>query len=148
MLEVKGDLWTYQPKASSVVRVITTNGFVKNNGEAVMGRGCAREAAKLYPELPSLLGVWLNTRGNKVCKFTMPDGDLVSFPVKHHWYQDADPAIIEQSCQELVALAGMYPHTVVFVIPRPGCGNGKLKWEDVKPILERYFDERFHVITW
>lgn len=35
MIEVKGNLWTYPAE----VRVITTNGFVKKNGEAVMGIG-------------------------------------------------------------------------------------------------------------
>ena len=154
MVEVKGDLWTYQPtKASSVIRVITTNGFVKKNGEAVMGRGCAKEASRKWPELPDKLGWFIKQRGNHVHSLgefdTMTERmRLVSFPVKHHWYQDADPVLIEQSCQELVALAGLYSHTTVFVIPRPGCGNGKLRWDDVKPILEKYFDERFHVITW
>ena len=154
MKEVKGDLWTYVP-AESVVRCITTNGFVKKSGEAVMGAGCAKEAAKLFPELPDKLGWFIKQRGNNVHMLgefdTMTERmRLASFPVKHNWWEKADLALIEQSCQELLALAAMYPHDTVFVIPRPGCGNGKLRWEDVRPVLLKYFDadDRFHVITW
>lgn len=150
MIEVTGDLWTYPAD----VRVITTNGFVKKNGEAVMGAGCALEAAIRWPDLPSQLGDLIRQRGNRVFSIGFPitDGEsraeyqLATFPVKHAWWEKADLALIEKSCQELVALAGMYPHTTVFVLPRPGCGNGKLKWEQVRPVLEKYFDDRFHII--
>lgn len=32
--------------------IITTNGFTKTNGEAVMGRGIAKQIADLMPEIP------------------------------------------------------------------------------------------------
>lgn len=148
MIEVTGDLWTYPAD----VRVITTNGFVKKNGEAVMGAGCAKEATKLYAGIATLLGKLLKDKGNHVHILRygdfFPKDVLVSFPVKHNWFENADLELIERSAQELVALAGNYAHTTVFVIPRPGCGNGKRDWEtEVRPILEKYFDDRFHVIT-
>ncbi len=145
MIEVTGDLWTYPAD----IRVITTNGFVKSNGVAVMGRGCAKEASIKYPGFPRALGTRIRQDGNKVHIFYEFDS-IVTFPVKHVWYQDADLDLILKSTQEIVALAGIYPHTTRFVIPRPGCGNGGRKWSDVKPILESVsgFDERFHVITY
>ena len=42
MREVVGNLWTYPAD----IRVITTNGTVKNDGTCVMGRGCAAEAKR------------------------------------------------------------------------------------------------------
>jgi hypothetical protein len=153
--EVKGDLWTYAP-AESVVRCITTNGFVKKSGEAVMGAGCAKEATQQWPVIAHDVGLRITNFGNKVQDlgeyFDENDRpvNLAMFPVKHNWWEKADLALIEQSCKELLALAAMYPHSTVFVIPRPGCGNGKLRWEDVRPVLLKYFDadDRFHVITW
>ena len=67
MLEVKGNLWTFEyPNTSpdSYVRCITTNGFVKKNGEAVMGRGCAKEACERYPGLAKQLGEKIIKKGN------------------------------------------------------------------------------------
>ena len=29
---------------------------------------------------------------------------------------------------------------------RPGCGNGQLKWEDVKPLIAPILDDRFIVV--
>ncbi len=140
MLEATGDLWTYPAD----MRCITTNGFVKLNGHAVMGRGCAREAAQKWPELPKELGTVLMAKGNKVRIYE--PAPLVTFPVKHAWFEKADPDLIVKSAKELVALTDLEGWKSV-VIPRPGCGNGQLKWEDVKPLLEPILDDRFTIIT-
>lgn len=151
MIEVTGNLWTYPAD----VRVITTNGFVKKDGTCVMGRGCALEAAKMYPQIPAILGDKLRFHGGSnvphILLGNTPHGTLVSFPVKHNWFEKADLDLIKRSALDLVDLInemdfGAEDHPVV-VIPRPGCGNGQLKWEDVKPILEPILDDRFHVIT-
>lgn len=62
---------------------ITTNGFVKNNGEAVMGMGIAKQMAERYPELPAILGTAIRMHGNRV-NYLMKIGDtaIYSFPVK------------------------------------------------------------------
>jgi hypothetical protein len=144
MKEVKGNLWDYPAD----VRVITTNGFVKKNGECVMGRGCAAEAKQRHPRLPKILGDLIQRRGNNVHYLLYA---LYSFPVKHHWFQKADIALIEQSAKQLVTLItedwDSGDKEPIIVLPRPGCGNGQLNWEDVKPILEPILDDRFHVIT-
>lgn len=74
---------------------LTTNGAVKGTGQAVMGRGCAREAAHRWPALPQRLGDLLRASGNRVHLLTIPGPDgpslashgplpfhLLSFPVK------------------------------------------------------------------
>lgn len=141
MVEVRGNLWDYPAN----VRVVTTNGATRSDGKAVMGRGCAREAKERYPGVDSYLGLELQRNGNHVTAL-MDAGDwlLLSYPVKHHWKQLADPELIVRSAHELVAM--VTPDDVV-VMPRPGCGNGGLRWEDIKPLLEPILDDRFHVIT-
>lgn len=156
MIEVTGNLWAYPAD----VRVITTNGFVKKDGSAVMGRGCALEAVRgvpgkvgSWPGLPSILGAQIENDGNHVfflgACVTPATGVLVSFPVKHHWRQEADPELIKRSATELIKVVDdvSLEDGEVVVMPRPGCGNGGLRWEDVRPILEPILDNRFHVIT-
>lgn len=143
MLEVIGNLWTYPAD----VRVITTNGTVKKNGECVMGRGCALEAKKKYPTLPKLLGQVIVGIGNEPFWFPLASADapLVTFPVKHNWHERADIELIKSSAEKIANMRALEERTIV--LPRPGCGNGGLRWEDVKPVLEPILDDRFHVIT-
>lgn len=107
MKEIRGDLFdcrTYQtslPRAClggfDVIKVpdaicITTNGFVKRNGYAVMGRGCARAAAEKEPQLAVILGHLIKTNGahkvHRLYEFAHPGSnnnftfDLLAFPVK------------------------------------------------------------------
>jgi hypothetical protein len=140
MIEVVGNLWTYPAD----VRVITTNGFVKTNGECVMGRGCALEAKNQWPDIAKKLGDEIKESGNHVALLRSNDPVLFSFPVKHKWFEKADIELIRQSAIDLRKLTKCMG---TVVLPRPGCGNGQLRWEDVKPVLEPILDDRFHVIT-
>lgn len=147
MFEVKGNLWDLPADAI----VITTNGFVKKNGSCVMGKGCALEAKKLYPKLEYTLGAEILAYGNHVHWLTTDARwAIFSFPVKHNWWEKADLNLIERSCTELVTLVdnSFGKDRIPFIaVPRPGCGNGQLDWADVKPICEKYFDNRFGIVT-
>jgi hypothetical protein len=131
MREQFGDLWDFHRQPNAVA-CITTNGFVKKNGECVMGRGCAKEARDKFQGLAGLLGGRILTKGNHV--HLLPRA-LVSFPTKHVWWEKSDLKLIEQSARELKVLAVAQPD-VTFYLPRPGCANGQLDWADVKPVLE------------
>lgn len=162
MLEVFGDLWTYvppgervraSPSPSPIVRCITTNGMVKRDGTCVMGRGCAREAAKKWPGLPRIIGARIKESGNDVFLWTeylsgkepTVVNQLLIFPVKHKWMEPADPNLISMSAASLAVFAAQRPSTI-FLLPRPGCGNGQLDWKDVKPLLE-FLPDNVLVIT-
>lgn len=138
MLEIQGNLWNYHDEGFWVA--ITTNGCVKANGSAVMGRGVALECALLFPDIPKRLGAHLHQQGNCIAVF--PDHRIITFPVKHMWSEPADLKLIEESAVQLAAMN--FPHAVFTV--RPGCGNGRLKWEDVKPVIENILDDRFIII--
>lgn len=132
MREITGELWDYYGRPNTVVG-ITTNGFVKTSGSAVMGRGCAAEANKRFPELPSILGAHIREEGN-VC-WEMSFVPIFFFPVKHNWWNQADLKLIEQSAGRLYVFADDEPKKI-YVLPRPGCGNGRLTWEQVRPVIQ------------
>lgn len=127
--EHEGDLWD----VSADALVITTNGIVRADGAAVMGRGCAKEAADRFPKLPYLLGSRLREYGNIPHLFiagylSEVGSPLVTLPVKHHWRGPADLALIGRMLLQLARIAERAKWEVV-AMPRPGCGNGQLLWE-------------------
>lgn len=156
MKEATGNLWDQRADAIC----ITTNGYVTVKGMAVMGAGCALEAvARLGSGIARELGDLISSRGNHAFVLLTPrhgwyDDDfaieerieIISFPVKTHWREKADLGLIRQSATEVVEIADLYGFKSV-VVPRPGCGNGGLKWENVKPVLEPILDDRFTIIT-
>lgn len=122
-------------------------------GTCVMGRGCAREAAKKWPGLPRIIGARIKESGNDVFLWTeylsgkepTVVNQLLIFPVKHKWMEPADPNLISMSAASLAVFAAQRPSTI-FLLPRPGCGNGQLDWKDVKPLLE-FLPDNVLVIT-
>lgn len=150
MLEIRGDLFAL---AKGQVLCITTNGFVKKDGRAVMGRGCARQAAAAWPALPGILGQSIKRNGNVTAILLGAGGiddasyrAIVAFPVKHAWWELASLELIRNSAERLMGLADDMGWTDIFV-PLPGCGNGRLEWAQVKPVLEPYFDDRFKLVS-
>jgi len=145
MREELADLWTYPADA----RCITTNGTVKANGRAVMGRGVALQATQRYFGMRLALGALLKRQGNHVGIIDRNcDGvPLVSFPVKHVYNERADLELIAQSARELAALTEVEGWTAV-VLSRPGCNNGRRDWaREVRPILQPVLDDRFTVVA-
>ncbi len=143
MIELKGNIWDQEAD----IILITTNGTVKANGRAVMGKGCALEAKKKYKGIDQILGEVIIGVGNYptvLINFSKPK--IVSFPTKHNWWEKSDIDLIEQSCKELKEWIDCTTYKKI-VLPRPGCGNGQLSWDVVKPILEKYFDDRFIVCS-
>lgn len=127
MIEVIGNMWNFPANKF----LITTNGTIKSNGELVMGRGCALQAKNQYPNLAKDLGELIRAKGNHVHQVPRYYS-LITFPVKYNWYEKADLKLIRRSCLEFQQIIDP---ELVYVMPRPGCGNGKLDWNEVKPLL-------------
>ncbi|KKL16757.1 hypothetical protein LCGC14_2492410 [marine sediment metagenome] len=150
MLTNRGNIWTYPAE----VVLITTNGIVKKNGEAVMGRGCAREARDYFPGISLKLAEYLTQYGNRPFNLGHWDYPKLStiqkwiwtFPTKHNWRDNSDLDLITASARHLIQMANKFEVTTI-VLPRPGCANGKLSWEVVQPIIADIFDDRFTSIT-
>lgn len=158
MREAKGNIWDLPGDAICIL----TNGIVKSNGDAVMGKGIALEAAQRFPTLPARLGKYIKEDGNHVFDVVGPceAGDnaigstqwIFSFPTKHHWRDKADPLLIARSCIELMErLNDLGSYNIGFdtvLLPRPGCGAGGLDWQkEVKPIVEANTDDRIVVVS-
>ena len=153
MIEVFGDAWEL---SKNNFLCITTNGQVKNNGKAVMGRGIAKQAADRFPELPELLGDRLKLDGNHVHPLGKWENWLLfSFPTKHDWRFPSQLSLIEQSINELAYFFDIPSHNANYMnplnkkifLPRPGCSNGGLAWEDVKPLVSK-LDDRFYIVAY
>ena len=169
MKQITGDLFNMQ---GFDIKVITTNGFVKNNGEAVMGRGCAKPASKMWSELPAYLGKQIREHGNHVhhiasiktskAHFELDKAnsyELYSFPVKPTWERQNGKLIPGWACKAQLELIARSAHELVKIVgnlslkepavllPRPGCGNGERTWKEVEPILNEILDNRFTTTT-
>jgi hypothetical protein len=61
----------------------------------------------------------------------------------------ADSGLIERSARELLKIIELKRIKEAVYLPRPGCGNGRLKWEDVKKILSPILkSDQFHIVTY
>jgi len=139
MKEQETNIWSWLGHG---VIAITTNGSLTRDGRAIMGRGVARQAVEQFPDLPRQLGKLLQSGGNHVYQITP---ELVSFPVEETPWSLPAPELIRQSAVELRQLADQHGWNLV-VVPRPGCGGGGMRWEEVRPILTELFDDRFIVV--
>jgi len=175
MLERRGDLWVLAHQLNADAVCITTNGFCKKDGTAVLGRGCALEAVQRWPELPKIYGHMLKTLGLRVDVMLLRDQDyhLVAFPVKPvsvrannmstnvlrykrvnyptgtfvpGWAAMADPNLIVKSCLELMNHIDKNKWDIT-LLPRPGCGNGGLDWNEVKLLITPILDDRVIVVS-
>ena len=154
--------------------VITTNGFTKANGDAVMGRGIAKQVSAALPWVSTALGKLLRQQGNVPHLLGHHrDVALVSFPVKPQYvvfhdgstvvahakaqfkpgdrvpgfYAKANASLIVASAKLLVELADTFPSWETILVPRFGCGAGELAWEDIQPLVAPILDDRFIACT-
>lgn len=140
---------------------VTTNGVLRANGRAVMGAGIAKYARDTFRGVDRRLGENIKAYGNRAfalgwqCHITAASGRsagrqadgfmLLSFPTKHHWKDDSDPALIRESCRQVMALADEHRLDTIYM-PCPGCSNGRLDYvRDVRPVLVEELDGRFAV---
>lgn len=135
---VKGDMWSVF--GNTGLFMITTNPIKRKDGAIVMGRGIAKQAKDRYPSLPFDFGRRLDPAVVGYQGLT-PTGvigwydkqAIGYFMVKSHWREMAVPDIIEDSAIDLSECAH---HFNRIDLNFPGIGNGKLKREDVLPLLE------------
>jgi hypothetical protein len=140
---ITGEL--FDSKDSTIL--ITTNSFVKYNGELVMGRGAALQLKTMYPGLAKIFGGMINryieinfddSYGIFVIVQKMilkGDPQYVGiFQVKHHFKEPASLDLIENSTKKAIEFFGT---TSKVSMNFPGIGYGQLPIEVVLPIVEK-----------
>ena len=152
MKEIKGNMFSPTYLKFSDAICLTTNGFVKKDGSAVMGAGNAKQARDIYKRIDYDLGQSIRDYGNNVniIREIYHNDKIIpvmSFPVKYNWWEKGNLELLERSTLQLVDLSNSKTWKKI-ILPRPGCYNGKLSWlSEVKPILKKYLDERFYIIA-
>ncbi len=166
---IKQNIWDFLGVADAIC--ITTNGFVKSNNRAVMGRGIALDTKNKFKDIDLILGKKIKKSGNIVNYIIKEHGTtIVSFPVKRDmllfdsidvnnkivkhmknkfrigqvvpgWALKAELSIIEESAKQLSLTIDNNNWKKVYMT-QPGCHNGELDWNDVEPILDKYLDDR------
>lgn len=63
---------------------------------------------------------------------------IINFPTKDHWRSNSKLSFIEDGLQDLVTQVRALDIRSI-AIPPLGCGNGRLGWQDVKPLIESAF---------
>lgn len=154
MQELTGDVWSLAKSLPADAVCIPTNLVVKGDGKAVMGKGMALDALHRFPGIDTQLGNYLNYWGKQYMIFDIlprwhPSYQgyrLYSFPTKGHFSKPSNIQLIEAAAIELEKDVTMRKLKTI-LLPRVGCGLGGLKWDGVKPVLEKYLDGRFMVVS-
>lgn len=131
---IKGDLLTAQTEA--IVNTVNTVG--------VMGKGIALQFKERYPnnfhvyshackEKSIYPGKLLVVKD----KYLNQDIIIINFPTKIEWFKKSQYSYIEEGLKALVQTIQDYGIKSI-AIPPLGCGNGGLKWDNVKLLIEKY----------
>jgi len=140
MILIEGLLNYSVPWQLPDIYLFTGNPVVKRDGSIVMGRGAAKQVRDSIPGVDLLFGMGIieNPTANLLWTSTsgVPETRLGWFKVKTHWKDPAEMSIIEESVEQLAAVATARPH-FTFHMNYPGVGNGRLGVQDVQPLLEK-----------
>ena len=120
--------------------IITTNAIVKRNGALVMGAGIAKQVRDNNRDVDKACGKAILDSGLRSYGLLLNvSGHLGLFQVKHHFAEAAKLDLIQFSMEKLRARA-IRKHKETYALNFPGIGNGKLNYNQVKPIIDQLPD--------
>lgn len=135
----QGDMWSVLDEVDHFI--VTTNNIVKSNGALVMGAGLAKQLRDRGSiNIDKKYGAAVLTHGR--CTPDQVYGVILNihdtfgaFQVKQHYKDAANTNLILFSAGMLKAFALSAPNKI-FAMNFPGIGNGKLFYDEVKPIVD------------
>ncbi|MFQ5630524.1 MAG: macro domain-containing protein [bacterium] len=114
------------------------------NTVGVMGKGIALQFKEAFPDnlkvyLKACKEGWLQPGKLLVVREKTLDGEkvIINFPTKIEWFKKSRYEYIEEGLKELVKVIKSEKIKSI-AIPPLGCGNGGLKWEKVRALMQRY----------
>ncbi|MCU0427573.1 MAG: macro domain-containing protein [Candidatus Kapabacteria bacterium] len=113
------------------------------NLQGVMGKGIALAFKKQFPKNFKLYKAAAEAGELAMGKMFVTETDeltphyIINFPTKDHWRYPSKLSYIEEGLQDLVRII-REKNIRSIVVPPLGCGNGKLRWSDVHPLIEQY----------
>jgi len=108
------------------------------NKVGVMGAGLAKEFKKRMPQCELLYLIYLSLL--KETGFILGDlkDGVIHLATKDHWKQDSEIDFIQNNLKNLVETLNLsFNDKIRIAFPKLGCGCGKIKWEDIKPTMEK-----------
>lgn len=141
----KGNIWWVQGEAD--LFLFTANSTIRD-GKLVMGAGFALEVNQAFPKLKSELPLYIKDKWKLFPQLKEKGlygvvrscyNNMGAFQTKVQPQFHSNLSIIEFSCKELVKEIELFNLRNVH-LNFPGIGLGKLKREDVEPVLEKLPD--------
>lgn len=132
MIEYKSNQDIFKSKLDAIVNTVNCIG--------VMGAGLAKEFKKRYPEMYREYRKKCENKKLKIGKlhvFRPIDRLIINFPTKIHWKDNSKLEWIEAGLKYFITNYKKWNIKSV-AFPQLGTSHGKLNWNDVKPIMEKY----------
>lgn len=113
------------------------------NTVGVMGKGIALGFKKTFPIVHEQYQKAISNNEIEIGKVQLIKTNLITpefvinFPTKKHWKQPSKLLFIEEGLKDLVHVI-LENNLESIAIPPLGCGNGRLSWHQVKPLIELY----------
>lgn len=134
---IVGDLWE-----QTGYIVVPINLTVNKYGQAVMGKGVAKQCTDRYKGMAEYVGSYINP--SQPAPIYDDVYKLIFLPVKHRWQDQADIGLITDMVN---SLSEMHYSAKQAFLPLLGCGFGELKPLSVLTVLAEYLDDRFTLVV-
>lgn len=129
-----------ESKAEALINTVNTIG--------VMGKGIALQFKNVFPHNFKVYYKACKDKEVKIGKLLIVEDEsllsgkkfIINFPTKTTWRKPSEYDYIERGLVDLIKI--IKKHNISSIaIPPLGAGNGGLKWEKVKAILEKYLKD-------
>jgi hypothetical protein len=145
MLEINDDIFKYIGPNKPLV--VTTNNVVKSDGSLVMGAGIAKLVRDKFPGVDKKLGRIISGLDiYNVIPVSIDEQIIIALQTKRHWKDPSPIDLVVESCKMLMRYIDdrIILDIKQVYMTRPGCGNGGLDWNYIKPLIS-FLDDRFIV---